>query len=248
MAKPHGARKQKRIAKQKAKRSAKRSALSRRSSKDPSLRLQGTGKWPVVRALVATKLWDEGIGYLLIVRQEPGPGGRLVFASFLVDVYCLGVKDTFWRAGTHQDVEDLIRHMEQVQTMQPITPACLAKIVQGAVEYARSFGFPPHPDFRHASMLLEGIDGAACPSEFTFGRDGKPFYIQGPSESLAQAAAITRRIHDAGGHFLVVMPGAEAEVLPAIDGELEELEELDDDSPDDADEQSSGDRHVDNDA
>jgi len=242
MPKPHGARKQKRIEKQKAKRSAKRSALSRRSSKDPTLRLQGTEKWPVVRALVATGLWDQGIGNLLIVRQEPGPGGRLIFASFLVDVYCLGVKDAFWSAGTHQDVEDLIRHMETVQRMQPITPACLSKIVKGAVEYARSFGFPPHPDFRHASILLEGIESAACPSEFTFGRDGKPFYIQGPSESLAQAAAITQRIHDAGGHFLIAMTGADAEELPAIEGELDELEELEDDSPDDADEPSSGDR------
>ena len=104
MAKNHGARQQKRMAKQKAKRSAKRSILLRHSSKDPTIRLQRAEKWPVVQALVAAELWDEGIGYLAIARQESE--GRLIFASFLVDVYCLGVKNAFWRAGTHQDLKD----------------------------------------------------------------------------------------------------------------------------------------------
>ena len=103
-------------------------------------------KWPIVKALVSVELWDRGIGYLLIARQESE--GRLIIAVFLVDVYCLGVKNAFWHAGTHEDLEDLIRQTEKVQMMCAITPSCLAKIVKGAVEYAQSFGFPPHPDYR----------------------------------------------------------------------------------------------------
>jgi hypothetical protein len=98
MAKKHGARQQKRVAKQKAKRLAKRSLLLRRESKDPTIRLQGAEKWPVVQAHVGSELWDEGIGYLAIARQ--GADGQFVFAVFLVDVYCLGVKNAFWRTGT----------------------------------------------------------------------------------------------------------------------------------------------------
>ena len=75
---------------------------------------------------------------------------------------------------------------------------------QGAVEFAGSFGFSPHPDFRHASRLLEGIDPADYPHEFTFGRDGKPFYIQGPNETPTQANAIAQRVEGAGGHYIVV--------------------------------------------
>jgi len=225
MAKHHGARQQARLASQKAKRSAKRSILLRRNSKDPTIRLQGAEKWPVVQALIGSELWNDGIGYLTIARQ--GPDGRLIFATFLVDVYCLGVKNAFWSEGTRENLDDLIQRMAKQQRMRAIAPACLVKIVKGAVEYAESFGFPPHPDYRHASMLLDGIDPATCPEQFSFGRDGKPFYIQGPNESSAQATAIMRRIQDAGGHFLVAMPGSSLQEFAATEVGFDEFDSHD---------------------
>jgi hypothetical protein len=232
MAKKHGARQQKKIAKQQARRAAKRFALHQRTSKDPTVRLQQAERWPVVRAVMAEELWDQGLGSLVIARQDPE--GGLVIAVFLVDVYCLGVKNAFWRPGSPEDLNELIRHVEQTQKTVPIEPACLVKIVQGAVEYARSFGFSPHPDYRHASMLLEGIDPSTCPKEFTFGKDGKPFYIRGPRESLAQAEAIMRRVTDAGGHYLVGGPVSEVEGRPITEGEMDQFEELDEEDDDES--------------
>src|ERR1700733_4140676 len=117
MAKDHGARQQKRMAKQKAKRSAKRSLWSRLTSKDPTVRLRQVDKLPVVRALVGSRLWDDGIGYLAIARQEST--GGVIFAVFLVDVFCLGVKNAFWRAG---GFDELVGHLEKSQRMAEINP------------------------------------------------------------------------------------------------------------------------------
>ncbi len=227
MAKDHGARQQKRVAKQKAKRQAKRAILLRRDSKDPTIRLQGAEKWPVVQALVASEIWEEGIGYLVIMRQ--GPDGQLIFAAFLVDVYCLGVKNALWRTGTRQEYDDMVKHLSQSQRMRTITPACLVKIVKGGVEYARAMGFSPHPDYRHAAMLLEGIDPSTCSEEFTFGRDGKPFYIQGPNETSSQAAAIMQRVQSLGGHYFIALPGDGTGDFPGMVGDLDELEALEED-------------------
>jgi hypothetical protein len=227
MAKKHGARQQKRVAKLKAKRQAKRSVMARRSSKDPTIRLQRTEKWPVVRSLVSTELWEEGIGYLVIAREEPE--GGTVFASFLVDVFCLGVKDAFWEAGTMEQFREIVQKMEEVQDLSPIIPACLVKIVKGAVEFAQSFGFSPHPDFRHASLILAGIDPSTCPEEYTFGREGKPFYIQGPNESPTQAMAIVERMREVGGHFLMEVPATGAADLAAIEEDFDEAEDDEDD-------------------
>jgi hypothetical protein len=230
MAKDLGARQQKRMAKQKAKRSAKRSLWSRLTSKDPTVRLRQVDKLPVVKALVGSRLWDDGIGYLAIARQESK--GGVIFAVFLVDVFCLGVKNAFWRAG---DFEETVGHMEKAQRMAAINPACLAKIVKGAVEYAQSFGFPPHPDYRHASILLDGIDTADCPNQFKFGRDGRPFYIQGPNESLAQAEAISQRIEKAGGHFLFKLSGPDPEEFADTEDGFEQFDPIDaDDSSDES--------------
>jgi hypothetical protein len=226
MAKKHGAKQQKRLAKQKAKRRAKRSVIARRTSKNPTLRLQRTENWPVLQAMASTEIWDEGIGYLLIARQEPD--GGTVFASFLVDVYCLGVKDAFWDAGTMEDFRELARKMEEIQSLAPIDPSCLVKIVKGAVAYAESFGFAPHPDYRHASVLLEGIDPSTCPHEYEFGRDGKPFYFQGPNETPAQARAIVERMQEVGGHFMIGGPGSEISDVAALEEDIDDEYEEDD--------------------
>ena len=127
----------------------------------------------------------------------------------------------------------MVEKMEAIQAMRAITPACLAKIVKGAVEYAQSFGFPPHPDYRHASTLLEGIDPSTCPNQFTFGRDGKPFYIQGPNESLAQAEAITQRVQNAGGHFIVALHDGDGEDLGACEDGFDQFDSLDEDDSSD---------------
>jgi hypothetical protein len=230
MAKKHGARQQKRIAKQKAKRQAKRSLLARRTSKDPTIRLQRVENWPVVQAYASAELWDEGIGYLVLARREPE--GETVFASFLVDVLCLGVKDAFWRAGTMESFRELVEEMDKIQKMRPINPACLAKIVLGAVDFAQSFGFSPHPDFRHASHLLEGIDTSNCPEEYTFGEDGRPVYVQGPNETPAQAMAIVERMQEVGGHFQLGGPGIDAGDLEVIEDDFDDdEEEEEDDAP-----------------
>ena len=116
--------------------------------------------------------------------------------------------------------------------MRTITPACLVEIVKGAVEYAQSFGFRPHPDYRHASALLEGIDPSTCRNKFTFGRDGKPFYVRGPNESLAQAQAISRRVADAGGHFIIPLRDGGVEVR-SLEDRLDEFDSLDEDDSSD---------------
>ena len=231
MVKRHEASRQKKVAKQKARRSEKRSKLFQRDSKDPTVRLRGAERWPIVQALVGSKLWKDGIGYLTMARQEGE--GRIVYGVYLVDVYCLGVKNAFWSAGAIGDFKDLLQRMGKTQTMIPISPACLVKILEGAVDYARSFGFPPHPDYRHAAMLFAGIDPADCPQEFTFGHDGKPYYIQGPHESPAVASAIMQRIQAAGGHFIVRVPDIGSEGYSDLDSGDDEFESFEEeDSPD----------------
>jgi hypothetical protein len=203
MAKQHGARQQKKRAKHKSKRVQKRASLFRRGSKDPTLRFQGVEKWPVLESFVGSELWKDGIGYLAITRQDAG--GQLVYGVYLVDVRCLGVKNAFWGEGA-EEFKNVARNMENTQRMKPIPAAGLVKLVRGAVEFAKSFGLSPHPDFRHASRLLEGIDPANYPQDFTFGRNGKPFYVHGPFETLAEAQVIVQRVTEAGGHYIAMAP------------------------------------------
>jgi hypothetical protein len=67
-------------------------------------------------------------------------------------------------------------------------------LVLGAIEYARQLGFEPHHDFTAAAGHLGDWSG---PSAITFGRDGKPFYMQGPHDN---AFAIIQTLNRTVGH------------------------------------------------
>lgn len=208
------ARRQKQLAKKKAKREDKRAQLARQTSKDPTVRLAGAAAWPFIDAFVADTIWTNGIGSVVVSRQMPG--GMIAVASFMVDIYCLGVKNAYWHAMSSFEYREFVAKNRRNSPASNETPEYAFKLIQTAVEYARCFGFAPHPDYRHARLLFAGVDPEKCTETFTMGRDGKPFYVRGPHESLAQARSIANRVHNAGGNYLIPLKGGEVDV-PADD-------------------------------
>ncbi len=197
------ARRQKQLAKKKAKRVEKRTELAKQHSDNPLIRLAGAEAWPVVDALVPEAIWSSGIGQLVFTRRLPD--GRFALANFLVDVYCLGVKNAYWGIVSEWDLDKLKRKLRGMGPLHAVTPEQFAKLVFGAVDYAQQFGFVPHPDYRHAKLLLAGIDPTRCTDTFEYGRDGKPFFINGPHDSAEKIKVIMHKIKLAGGDFLVGM-------------------------------------------
>src|SRR5262249_35129571 len=80
-----------------------------------------------------------------------------------------------------------------LSSLHPVpAPLDLARhIVFGAVDYARSLGFEPHPDFAKGAALLGNWE--AGDSDVTCGRDGKPFYINGPHDDTYGTIAKLRQ-------------------------------------------------------
>jgi hypothetical protein len=220
MSKKHGAREQTRLAKQKAKRESRRRQLALRSSSNPAIRLAAADRWPVAASLVPENLWSMGLGNLLIARRTPE--GQLACGIFLVDVFCLGVKDAVWKIVGSTQFNSLRRELEAHGRLENVTPEHFAKLVYRAADYGQSLGFPPHRDFRHAQQLLAGIDPSQCPDEFEFGREGRPLYIRGPSESMDEARIIAARVQGHGGDYALPLQSSEAPPAPAC------LEEVDD--------------------
>lgn len=214
MSKRHGAREQKKLAKQKAKRGARRRQLARMASPDPNIRLKAADHWPIVAALVPEELWSGGMGNLLLARRTPD--GHIAVAGFLVDVFCLGIKNAFWRIISSGEFEDLKQKItEGGGPLKTVSPEYFSKLVHQAADYGQSLGFPPHADFRHAGLLLAGVDPSQCHEEFHFGKDGKPFYVRGPYESDARAYWIAERVRALGGHYL--LPISEFDPFPDTD-------------------------------
>lgn len=129
------------------------------------------------------KNWEKiGMANLFVSRTREG--GDSDFAVFVIDLYCLGVKDCFSETGVSESMlREFIETRLPPDTQERIHPACAKKLIEGAVAYAESLGFAPARDFRKARRVLSGIDRSVCPRDFTFGCDGRPRYIRGPDDS-----------------------------------------------------------------
>jgi hypothetical protein len=135
---------------------------------------------PFVNCQIHRYAFEEGMGNLLVGRQLPT--GRVVAASFLVDMYCLGIKDSIFESFTRSEYARIVRQTYAEEPAVDLTPAEAKKLVLGAAEYARELGFQPAAEFADALALFDGIDATAADREFTFGKDGQPFYIAGPND------------------------------------------------------------------
>lgn len=110
--------------------------------------------------------------------------GTIAFAVFLVDRYCLGVKDVMADILSRYEYDTQIAHkMRSEFTSKEVSPAAARKLVEAAIEYARGLGLSPHPDYQRAKLIFGAINPAECTEQFEFGKDGKPLFIAGPHDT-----------------------------------------------------------------
>lgn len=153
-------------------------------------------QFPVHECLVPDALFDTGVGSVIWARRTPE--GMIAASAFLVDVFCLGVKDALFDVRSALDYERRLKsrfiEINGLQEFESLHPACVRKLIEGAVRYADTLGFSPHADYRNAKGIFGDVDAQACPTAFAYGQHGKPFYIRGPSESVPQATRIVKQL------------------------------------------------------
>ena len=160
------------------------------------------------------KDWREhGLAHLLVARIRDD--GSADVGVFLVDVFCLGVKDALLETDVPaSELEDFIATNLPEASRERIHPTCAKKLIDGALAYAEGLGFAAHRDYRKARRVLSGLDAALCPTGFTFGANGRPCYVQGPNdtpERIERVLAIleARCGPDGFDYELADMPAAE---------------------------------------
>lgn len=164
---------------------------------------------PVYAAYIADGIESGGMGYVLVGREMPDR--QIVAGVFLVDAYCLGVKNCFLMRKPAHLFDQALRDEFADHGLQTSSPACARKQVEEAIAYARDLGFEPHRDFSDAVAVLEGIDASACDRTFVFGHEGKPFYIVGPRDSDLTAQRIVAQLHErcGPGNYNYILTGPE---------------------------------------
>jgi hypothetical protein len=233
-------RRQKKQERRNAKRKEKKHQLVRHQSAGLADRLADAARYPVLDCWITDSLEEQGLGQVLLSRELPN--GSVAVACFLVDRFCLGVKDAFGEVLGRFSYDGKYRRRGADLSPRSVPPADARKLLEQAVAYAHGIGLAPHPDYARALALFGPVQAADSQAEFEFGKDGQPFFIAGPHDTpqfCRQILAILTNTCGAGNfHYLLPLSGPEAAALPdalrrvepPLLGHDEEAEEEEDDA------------------
>ncbi|WP_293148975.1 MULTISPECIES: DNA-binding response regulator [unclassified Microcoleus] len=118
-----------------------------------------------------------GLGLVMVTRSKGY--NRFVAATYLIDYWCLGVKDAMPpRNCNDSQYKNLIENSySPFVGYEEISLEQAQALVWGAIAYAQKLGFKPHRDFEESKAHL---GEPTSEISLKFGRDGKPYYIEGP--------------------------------------------------------------------
>ena len=180
---------QKKVERRNAKVAAKRKALARQDGQSVAGQIARTAAAPILHCCRQDVPTDQGIESVLWSRLASD--GRVGYVVFLVDRFWLGVKDILWGVARRADYESgvygrLFRDYGAV----PLQPEYARKLIEGAVDFARGVGLAPHRDYARAKAIFGDVDASKCRESIEYGKDGKPFFISGPNDSVARSHLI----------------------------------------------------------
>ena len=144
----------------------------------------------IFECLVSADWQEAGMCTVIVARQHKT--GNITWGMYLLDTYCLGVKDT--SAVFNRSEEDYERYKNQMTrvhpVMLPIDYDMAHNLVFGAAAYAATLGFKPHKDWGDSQFILLPANSSEVEKmDIEFGKDGKPFYISGPYDNAGKIMA-----------------------------------------------------------
>ena len=130
-------------------------------------------KLPLYECFINSSWKEAGMGNIVVSRQHVN--GNVSFGFFLVDLYCLGVKDAGYIVNVSEfRYRDFLVQFSEAGELVEIAYTKVHNIIYGGLAFAEDYGFAPHSDFKWAQMILEEDTDEIPLIEYEFGVEGKP--------------------------------------------------------------------------
>jgi hypothetical protein len=158
---------------------------------------------PIQHCLLTEDLFETGMGTLILARGTTPH--HLTFASFLLDVFCVGIKDVMFDLRESDEFDMYVEVADAGAPLAFIDPGDARKLLRDLAVWSQSIGFPPHRDFAAVERIFGDVSVDASEADFQFGSDGKPLYIPGPFDSPSlirrRIEQLQKRLGDDGFEF-----------------------------------------------
>ncbi len=222
------------LAKQKARRAElKKKQAKAKAARTPHALLRRAHEFPI------DKLWlsqgwrddNEELPELVTALMTRRRGLTTLLCMALVDRTCLGVKSGFARVVSDEELDRVLRQTHEMHGgVEEVDLPTWQSVVFHAIDYARSLGFQPDPDFPMAFIGPRPETLLDTP----LARPTQPIYAQGPDDNAG--AVIARLMAVKGKDFRAIMgrdqgrpllfdPSSEQLFEPLFDVDEQEVDE-----------------------
>lgn len=140
-------------------------------------------KLPFYKCFISDEWEDVGMAIVVVTRQQGGE--KLVVGLYLVDVWCLGLKDTHFhfRMDNYEFENEFLPNVYRGNNHEEIDEGFAQNLIYGAIEYAEDLGFAPHKDFNLTEYILDPVEGLEV-IDIEFGKNGIPHYTAGSNDNV----------------------------------------------------------------
>lgn len=211
MAKKQKRKQHKKLQRALQKRTQRKKKLVQRSihesaSERPASMLRRAREFPFLGAWVQRDWQQYGIASMIVARTQPDD--NITFGRFLVDTFCVGLKDTFFGVNVepNQFHNDALPRLYQGEPPVSVSVELAHEIIYGAIEFAEAIGFRPHRLFNRTRNILDTADAQPRSGVIEFGHGGVPTYVPAPGDN--QRMVLNRLVENVGiGNFNYVPAG-----------------------------------------
>lgn len=121
--------------------------------------------------------WEEvGECNVLVVRRHPQ--GTFTLGFYMVDTFCLGVKDSFYKFSLPEtEFEDFMWQAQIYDLMDEVPYEKAHNLIYGAVAFAEEAGIEPDKSFHLTQYLLEEDTDEVPLIDYEFGKNGQHYLV-----------------------------------------------------------------------
>lgn len=132
-------------------------------------------KLPIDACYINQSWKESGMASIIVVRKHTNQ--NYTFGVYLVDIFALGTKDTFFNFNVAESVlTEMLERMEEDKFIKT-GYALVHNIIYGGNEFAEDNGYKVCKDFKLTQFILEEDSEDIEFIDIEFGKDGEPFLI-----------------------------------------------------------------------
>ncbi len=144
--------------------------------------------------------WNESKMVQAVLSRKDS-NGKIILCTYLVDLMCLGIKDTYYLYNLSETkYREQIYNISEQMSFDQCDYTLIHNIVKAGLNFAKKYGFNPVKDFsKTTKYMLEEDEDKIEKLNIECGENGFPLYMRGPFESDLKAKQIVDQLEETAG-------------------------------------------------